>query len=660
MHHATRALLYRATCPGANDVGTDADLLARFAADRDEAAFAAIVERYGPMVLGVARRILRDCNAADDVFQATFLALVRSASTVRRPGGLPAWLHRTAYRAAVKLARTRRPVPLAVEQPATAVDPLDVLTARELLAAVDDEIRRLPAALRAAVIACGLEGRSQDEAAQLLGWTPGQVRGRLERGRRRLEERLYRRGLALAASGVLLLSPRPVLTAALRDAAVLVGTGRMAAPRVVAALAASAGRTMPVRAVALVLGLAAVGLAGLAAGRPLHTAAPIPIPARVAPSSDGTVPEGALRRFGAAHYRVGDGPIAVTPDGSSIVSVSPQGVVRVLGSNTGRVIAEHSLPMSSKAFYTNSQAVLSADGSTAVTGMWNGDGNTLTVWDLATRRSLWARTNTNGVSTDFVALSANGKRLAVVEPSADWKQSSLRIVDFNSGETRLLANLAASIRRVLLSPDGKRVVLVTGGDDASAGACHDIDTGKKLWSIPRLARMLAFSTDGSILFATEKNTYTRVLVLDANTGKSMDGVKMPEQIHDLGIPPLPSPDGHTVLLGDIKIRGFILWDYKAGKELGVIPAYSYSGDYRNRAAAFSRDGKTLFTTIDRLRRWDAATGKPLDQADPADGHDAPVPGVRYSADGREVYSLGTDQRFARWSVAGKLLESGKA
>jgi WD40 repeat protein len=114
------------------------------------------------------------------------------------------------------------------------------------------------------------------------------------------------------------------------------------------------------------------------------------------------------------------------------------------------------------------------------------------------------------------------------------------------------------------------------------------------------------------------------------------------------------------LLGDIKYRGFILWDYKLGKELGVIPAYSYSGDYRKRAAAFSRDGKTLFTTIDRLRRWDAATGKPLDPADPADGHDAPVPGVRYSADGREVYSLGTDQRFARWSVAGKLLESGKA
>ena len=435
----------------------------------------------------------------------------------------------------------------------------------------------------------------------------------------------------------------------------------MAAPRMVAALAASAGRTMPVRAVALVLGLAAVGLAGLAAGRPLHTAAPSPIPARVTPSSDGTLPEGALRR---SAPRTIESAMDQLPSPRTAVPLSRFRLREWCASSahTGRVIAEHSLPMTNKTFYTNSQAVLSTDGSTAVTGVWNGDGsgNTLTAWDLATRRPLWARTNTNGVDTNYVALSANGKRLAVVEPSADWKQSSLRIVDFNSGETRLLANLAASIRRLLLSPDGKRVVLVTGGDDAMRGACHDIDTGKKLWSIPRLARMLAFTSDGSILFATERNTYTSVLVLDAKTGKPMDGVKMPEQIHDLGIPPLPSPDGRTVLLGDIKIRGFILWDYKAGKELGVIPAYSYSGDYRNRAAAFSRDGKTLFTTMDRLRRWDAATGKPLDPADPADGHDAPVAGVRYSADGREVYSLGTDQRFARWSFAGKLLESGKA
>ena len=201
---------------------------------------------------------------------------------------------------------------------------------------------------------------------------------------------------------------------------------------------------------------------------------------------------------------------------------------------------------------------------------------------------------------------------------------------------------------------------MTGGDDASAGACHDIDTGKKLWSIPRLARMLAFTSDGSILFATERNTYTSVLVLDAKTGKPMDGVKMPEQIHDLGIPPLPSPDGHTVLLGDIKIRGFILWDYKAGKELGVIPAYSSSGDYRNRAAAFSRDGKTLFTTIDRLRRLGCRDRQAFRPARPRRR-------ARRSGRGRSLFRGRPRGVFARnrpavgaMVVAGKPLEGGKA
>ncbi|MBN9524182.1 sigma-70 family RNA polymerase sigma factor, partial [bacterium] len=176
MRHLVSTLLRLADRPAA---GSDPELLARFARDRDEAAFAALVDRHGPMVLGVARRLLRDPHAADDVFQATFLALARSAAALRRPGGLPAWLYRTAVRAAVKLARTRRPLALAADRPAAGADPLDALTARELLAAVDDEIRRLPAALRAAVVACGLEGRSQDEAARLLGWTAGQVRGRL-------------------------------------------------------------------------------------------------------------------------------------------------------------------------------------------------------------------------------------------------------------------------------------------------------------------------------------------------------------------------------------------------------------------------------------------------------------------------------------------------
>src|SRR6516165_11293864 len=84
----------------------DADLLERFLARRDEEAFAALVGRHGPMVLGVCGRILGDVHAAEDAFQATFLILVRRAGAIRKRAALGSWLHGVAYRAALK-ARAR-------------------------------------------------------------------------------------------------------------------------------------------------------------------------------------------------------------------------------------------------------------------------------------------------------------------------------------------------------------------------------------------------------------------------------------------------------------------------------------------------------------------------------------------------------------------------
>src|SRR5262245_62058342 len=80
----------------------DGDLRARFTAERDEAAFTALVQRHGPMVLGVCRSILGDEHDADDVFQATFLVLVRKARRIGKPDSAASWLHGVAYRLSVK------------------------------------------------------------------------------------------------------------------------------------------------------------------------------------------------------------------------------------------------------------------------------------------------------------------------------------------------------------------------------------------------------------------------------------------------------------------------------------------------------------------------------------------------------------------------------
>src|SRR5437870_5729825 len=104
----------------------DAQLLRRFAADHDEEAFAALVRRHGPLVLGVCQRVLNDRHEAEDAFQATFLVLVRRARALHRRGSLAGWLHTVARRLAVRASRAaaRRPAALPPEPAAPGVDPL--------------------------------------------------------------------------------------------------------------------------------------------------------------------------------------------------------------------------------------------------------------------------------------------------------------------------------------------------------------------------------------------------------------------------------------------------------------------------------------------------------------------------------------------------------
>jgi RNA polymerase sigma factor (sigma-70 family) len=230
---------------------SDEHLLERFVRSQDQAAFAALVQRHGPMVLGVCRRLLHDAHEAEDAFQATFLVLVHKAGSISTPESLGPWLHGVAYRTAARARQAARH--RAREREATAMpdgDPAVELVWRELCQVLDEELGRLAQKYRAPLVLFYLEGKTTEEVARQLGCPKGTVLSRLARGRDRLRQRLVRRGVAPSA-GVLvgMLTAKtvpPALASVTVKAAVLTAAGQAAGtiPASVAALTKGVFRAM--------------------------------------------------------------------------------------------------------------------------------------------------------------------------------------------------------------------------------------------------------------------------------------------------------------------------------------------------------------------------------------------------------------------------------
>ncbi|MCI0377870.1 MAG: sigma-70 family RNA polymerase sigma factor, partial [Gemmataceae bacterium] len=259
---------------------SDADLLQRFAARRDQAAFEMLMGRHGPMVFGVCRRLLLQEPDAEDAFQATFLVLVRMAGTIGKRGSVAGWLHRVALRLALavradsaKRSRGRR-LDIEMEQlPNVHAD----TPACDLRPVLDEELNRLPEKYRLPVILCYLQGKTCEETAAELGCPKGTVTVRLMRAKERLRGRLARR-LGLAGGAMLaafyeqaaFAAPPATVTAAAIDSAL-----QFSSPTTVAAgafstraadLAQGALRAMlytKIKTTALVALLAALLTAGL-------------------------------------------------------------------------------------------------------------------------------------------------------------------------------------------------------------------------------------------------------------------------------------------------------------------------------------------------------------------------------------------------------------
>jgi RNA polymerase sigma factor (sigma-70 family) len=265
---------------------SDRQLLQRFIDQRDEDAFALLVERHGPLVMSVCKRSLANIHDSEDAFQATFLVLVRRARSIVKRESVGSWLYGVAYRIAARArkeavsrrARERR------AEPKPAPDLLNEVIRQDVRSMLDEAVLRLPARCRVPFVLCYMEGETNEEAARILGCPVGTVHSRLARARELLRKSLSRRGLALSAALVsTMLSQRPVSAAVAKSlieitagAAARIALGESASAAVgvkIAALVEGALKTMWLNKLKLAtLMILSVSCLGLGAGLIAHSA----------------------------------------------------------------------------------------------------------------------------------------------------------------------------------------------------------------------------------------------------------------------------------------------------------------------------------------------------------------------------------------------------
>lgn len=632
------------------DTSGDAELLDRYARGSDQEAFAALVRRYGPLVLGVAHRQVADRQRAEDVFQATFLALARSAAKLGGRPVLANWLYTVALRQARKVravAARRGAFELAAPpRVQNTDDPLAEITGRELLQAIDDELARLPDRLRLPVLLCCVQGLSREEACRRLGWSDGALRGRLERGRRRLATRLAARGLApsamILAPAAAVVVPTNLLARAVEQAA---APWANTVPAAVAALAATAAPRTLLPSAVLAGCVLAVGLVGWAiASGGTNPVQPPATPAVAAappvnPVPNDPLPAGATMRFGTTRYRhatrIED--LAVSADGTFAVANSLtlfHGAVRSYDLATGRVLQ------------TLFDSEVSADDIRAVA--ISPDGKTLaTTPNFSGTLVLILRDAATAKETARIPLPArpgqllyapDGKHVVAVEDGG----KAFQYIGLTKGEVVRTVMNAGNVFATALSPDGKH--LVVGGYDSTKteyfARRFEVETGRELDPLPvgnEGFRCVAFSPDGrTIAFGADGRRKIAVRLIDAATLKERLRIPLPDT-H--GFKSLAySPDGTTLAVSTGSVTR--LFDAATGNELVTIdrPAIGLS---------FSPDGATLIgASAGTIYRWSAATGQSLIPV----GGESPVAEIAVTADGKRVVSLGLDGDLHVWDA----------
>jgi RNA polymerase sigma factor (sigma-70 family) len=614
---------------------TDAQLIERFVAREDgtaEPAFAVLVERHGPLVTGVCRAVLRDQHAAEDAFQATFLVLVKKASSLRLHSSLGPWLHAVAYRVACDARSTaarrakheRRVAEMAAQAEGTTRRPVE-----DLESSLHEEIEKLAERHRRPIVLCDLEGLTHEQAARLLGTPVGTIKSRLARGRELLRHRLSRRGVALSVG---------TMTAALAVNACKAG--------VLNAEVEQMART------AMLVGERGLLTAGV-------------VPASVAILAQGVLKSmfhsrlkaAVVTALSAAGIAIGVGFAAVGPlaQDKPTTRIASGGAKGKQVARTGAMLGHAGL-VRSVAFLPNSQDLISA-GAPSDDGKHPGE---IRLWDLRAR--VTRRTLKLDGDPFAMAVAPDGQALAVAVACGEALDRTLivRMLALPSGETTrewMLPN-GVDVWSLAFAPDGKTLAAGLRGlrEGRFCGEVRlwDPATGKQretLTGHPDPVMALAFTRDGRTL-ASGSGTYGapvgEVRLWDVASGRLLR--TMTEA--DLAIVTVAfSPDGESVASGGTIWRegtvfggAVSIWEVATGKKRITLPAFpSYV-----HAVSYAPAGALLATAgIGRngdaqVGLWDTKTWKALETLTPGKGIQrvTAVKCLVFSADGKTLAAGG--------------------